>query len=205
MCPRYEALDLLAEEGHRYVVGGDGLYIEVRRPWLHALVKFSNSPLKLPYGQPPKLFSIRLRRQELIDGLRVFIRRARRVSPLEHAAWLSFSPAGSRINYVEPEILASGRGHIQYHRPDATPFCLPIIDCHSHGEFPAFFSDTDGVDDRMDDAKLSFVVGNLDKSDVSVALRFVGFGLSLDFSDWARSLVYPVGVIPDGGPSNERE
>ena len=46
----------------------------------------------------------------------------------------------------------------------------------------AFFSGTDERDDRTDDAKLAFVVGNLDKPEVSVTMRFVGFG------NWAEVL-----------------
>ena len=93
------------------------------------------------------------------------------------------------VGYIEPEIISRSEGHIRYHRPDATPRCLPVVDVHSHGILPAFFSGTDERDDRTDDAKLAFVVGNLDKAEVTVTMRFVGFGLSLDLSEWAASIL----------------
>jgi PRTRC genetic system protein A len=71
------------------------------------------------------------------------------------------------------------------------------VDVHSHGILPAFFSGTDERDDRTDDAKLAFVVGNLDKTEVSVTMRFVGFGLTLELSEWAASILHN-----DGLPSN---
>lgn len=207
MCPRYEPLALLEEDSHRFLICGDGLHVEVKRPWLHAILKVMDSPIPLPYGQPPKVFSINLHRRALIGGLQHFIRRAREVSPLEHAAWLTFDPSQMAVGYVEPEVISRGGAHISYHRPDASAVCLPAVDCHSHGILHAFFSDEDERDDRTDDAKLAFVVGNLDKPEVTVAMRFVGFGLSLDISDWIRGLIYADEVQNDtelGSKSHEQ-
>ena len=192
MCPRYEPLTLLAEDSHRFLICGDGLHVEVRRSWIHAILKVMDSPIPLPYGQPPKLFSIQLHGRALVAGLQHVIRRAREVAPMEHAAWLTFDPDQMAVGYVEQEVISRGGGHIRYHRPDATPRCLPVVDCHSHGNLPegAFFSDEDDADDMTDDAKLAFVVGNLDKPEVSVVMRFVGFGLSLELSEWVRGLLY---------------
>ena len=53
------------------------------------------------------------------------------------------------------------------------------------------------LDDLTDDAKLAFVVGNLDRPEVSVVMRFVGFGLTLELSEWAASILHN-----DGLPSN---
>lgn len=199
MCPRYEPLTLLAEDSHRFLICGDGLHVEVRRPWIHAILKVMDSPISLPYGQPPRRFSINLHRRALVAGLEHFIRRAREVAPMEHAAWLTFDPVQMAVGYVEPEVISRGAGHIRYHRPDATPRCLPVVDCHSHGNLPqgAFFSDEDDADDMTDDAKLAFVVGNLDKPEVSVVMRFVGFGLSLELTEWVRGLLYADDHIPN--------
>ena len=190
MVPRYEPLALLGDDSHRFLIGGDALYVEVRRPWIHAILKVTDSPVPLPYGQPPALFSINLHRRALVGGLQHFVRQARDVSPLEHAAWLTFDPVQMAVGYTEPQVISRGEGHILYHRPDATARCLPVVDCHSHGFLPAFFSGTDERDDRTDDAKLAFVVGNLDQPRVTITMRFVGFGLSLDLSEWVSSILY---------------
>ena len=127
------------------------------------------------------------------------------MSPLEHAAWLTFDPAQSAVGYIEPEVISRSADHIKYHRPDATVNCLPVVDAHSHGILPAFFSGTDEEDDRTDDAKLAFVVGNLDKPEVSIAMRFIGFGLSLDISDWAAGILYslPISNKSELGTEND--
>lgn len=205
MVPRYEELTLLNDDSHRFLIAGDGLYAEVRRPWIHAILKVVESPIPLPYGPAPRLFNINLHRRALVGGLQHFIRRAREASPLEHAAWLTYDPVEGAVGYVEPEIISRSEGHIRYHRPDATPRCLPVVDVHSHGILPAFFSGTDERDDRTDDAKLAFVVGNLDKAEVTVTMRFVGFGLSLDLSEWAASILHndPIANNTEMGAEND--
>ena len=188
MVPRYEPLALLQDDSHRFLIGGTGLFVEVRRPWLHAILKVTDSPIPLPYGTPPDLFSINLHGRALLGGLHHFVRRAREASPIEHAAWLTYDPIQGAVGYTEPEVISRSAGHIQYHRPDATPHCLPIVDCHSHGTSPAYFSGTDERDDATDDAKIAFVAGSLDQPNPSIAMRFVGFGLSVDMSDWLAQI-----------------
>lgn len=193
MVPRYEELALLTDDSHRFLIAGDGLHVEINRPWIQAILKVTDSPIPLPYGRVPPRFNINLHRRALVGGLLHFIRRAREVSPLEHAAWLTFDPVEGAVGYIEPEIISRSENHIQYHRPDATSRCLPVVDMHSHGMLKAFFSGTDEVDDRTDDAKLAFVVGNLDQPHPSVVMRFVGFGLSLDLTEWVQGLTDNVG------------
>ena len=194
MVPRYEPLALLREDSHRFLAAGDGLYVEVRRPWVHAILRVVASPIPLPYGLPPPLFNIGVSQADLRCLLHRFIEDARRACPQEVAAWVTFDPVGKRFGYEVPEVLSSGNEHIQYRRIDAGPNCLPMIDCHSHGVLPAFFSKTDNVDDLNDDAKLAVVVGNLDRQTPSVAMRFSGFGLTVDLSDWVTPLLYTDGV-----------
>ena len=57
---------------------------------------------------------------------------------------------------------------------------------------PSFFSATDERDDSTDDAKLAFVVGDLDKAVPSIKMRFVGFGLSVDLSAWCESICHNI-------------
>ena len=68
MVPRYEPLALLQDDSHRFLIGGTGLFVEVRRPWLHAILKVTDSPIPLPYGTPPDLFSINLHGRALLGG-----------------------------------------------------------------------------------------------------------------------------------------
>jgi PRTRC genetic system protein A len=205
MVPRYEPLTLLAEDSHRFLIAGSGLFVECRRPWIHATLKVVGSPIPLPYGEPPSLFEIKLHRPALVSGLQHFIRRAREASPLEHAAWMTYDSVQGAMGYVEPEVISRGAAHIQYHRPDVTATSLPVVDCHSHGVLPAYFSDVDERDDRTDDAKLAFVVGNLDLPTPSVAMRFVGFGLSIDLSEWIASIFHTEATQTNANAENEND
>ncbi len=205
MVPRYEELALLDHDGHRFLIGSDALHVEVRRPWLHAILTVVDSPVPLPYGNPPQVFSINIQRKALVGCLQHFIRRARDASPQEHAAWLTFEPNDGTLGYVEPDVISRGHGHIQYHRPEVTASCLPTVDCHSHGLLPAFFSSEDERDDRSDDAKLAFVVGSLADANPTIAMRFVGFGLAVDLSEWVRPLLYADGLSTDACKGDEDE
>lgn len=195
MVPRHEPLALMENDGHRFLMGSDAFYVEVRRPWLHAIIRLGDTPVALPYGQPPLVFDLHIDRHALVGGLRHFIEQARAVAPLEHAAWLMFNPATKGLDYTEPVILSRSNGHIRYERPEASATSLPAIDAHSHGTFKAFFSQTDQKDDLNDDAKLAFVVGSLDQPYPSIAMRLVGLGFSLDISEFAASLLYDEGII----------
>ena len=192
MFPRYGDFQYLPEQSdtHRFLICSDGLYVECRRPWVHLLLKVSDVGIPLPYGTPTPFLNLRLPTRPLIQSLLHFIQRAREISPLEHAAWLTYDPTTATMDYREPLVLSRSRDRIQYHRPAVTQLQLPVIDCHSHGLHPAGFSLEDDQDD-VDDAKLSFVVGNLDQPIPSVALRFVGFGFAHDISTWAEALLYP--------------
>lgn len=205
MVPRYEPLSLLADDKHRFLAAGDGLYVEVRRPWIHAILKIIGSPISLPYGQPPSLFSINLHRRSLVSGLRHFIHRAREMSPIEHAAWLIYDSIQGAMGYIEPEVVSQGTAHIQYLRPDVTATSLPVVDCHSHGTLAADFSSVDEIDDKTDDAKLAFVVGNLDLAIPSVAMRFTGFGLAIDLSDWVSSILHTTETHQTNTVENEND
>ena len=61
-----------------------------------------------------------------------------------------------------------------------------VVDIHSHGWAPAFFSSTDDADDRGA-MKISLVLGNLDRARPSSAMRLCMAGL-----------VQPVTMSADG-------
>ena len=68
------------------------------------------------------------------------------------------------MNYVELAIFSRGTAHITTSTAPSSPRrACRCVDCHNHGNSSRFFSDTDDADDLSDDAKLAFVVGNLDR------------------------------------------
>jgi PRTRC genetic system protein A len=189
MVPRHETLPPLEADGHRFLMGGQALFIEIRRPWVHVVHRIVDIPMPLPYGDPEEKLSLAISRPTLTAALSAFIERARQHFPLEHAAWWNFRSEDATLEYHEPEPLSRGAGHVQYLRPQASASSLPFLDCHSHGIFSAFFSDMDDQDDLVDDLKLAFVVGSLDLEAPSVVMRLVGLGVSLDLSAWTREIL----------------
>jgi PRTRC genetic system protein A len=186
MVPRHEALMPLAESGHRFLAARDGLYAEVKRPWLRSTFRVAESAVPLPYGEviPATHFSID--RRQLAESLDRFIEEARQAFPKEHAAWLSFMD-GEGLRYEPVRVESSGGGHIRYRRPTVAGGRVLAIDIHSHGRHDAFWSVTDDRDDK-DDAKLAIVFGNLDAPQPSVKARLLALGAAMDFSELVDSI-----------------
>lgn len=62
MVPRFEQLQPLDANGHRFLAAGDGLWIEVKRSWLNARMPIASSPLRLPYGMVEPVVDFRFGR-----------------------------------------------------------------------------------------------------------------------------------------------
>lgn len=181
MVPRHESLEPLAENGHRFLAAGDGLYAEIRRPWLRSTFRIAESAIPLPYGTVTPITHLTLRRDQLQELLGQFIEEARLAFPNEHAAWLSFEE-GVGLRYELVKVESSGGGHIRYRRPSVSGPRVLAVDIHSHGRHPAFWSSTDDRDD-CDDAKLAVVFGDLDAPQPSVKARLMALGTVIDFSE----------------------
>ena len=181
MVPRYEALLPLESNGHRFLAAGDGLYAEIRRPWVRSVFRIAKSVTPLPYGKISASTHFSLDRGQFSELIGRFILEAREVSPKEHATWLSFED-GDGLAYEPVAVESSSSGHICYHRPDVTGKRVLAVDLHSHGRAPAFWSTTDNHDDN-DDAKLAIVFGNLDAPQPTVMARFLALGVTIDFSE----------------------
>lgn len=204
MVPRYEPLSLLDSDGQRLLLAQDGIHCEIRRAWLHAILPDAKLTMRVPYGEVPDLLKIGVRSRDLVAHIARFIQEAKQRTHREHAAWMCFQPESQSLDYFAPTIESAGAAHIRYQRPSARPDYLPAIDCHSHALLPAFFSTTDDSDDAGDDAKLAFVVGNVDRAIPTVVMRLSAFGLVRDLSEWVVSLLNNGGVPATLGELTER-
>ena len=109
---------------------------------------------------------------------------------VDTAAWLPYAPQAKTFLLSKLEYLEQGPGRVQYLRPTSSPDALPVVDCHSHASFPAFFSVTDVQDDKDDDLKIAFVVGSLNEEKPTIAMRLVGLGgVSIDLTEWITELL----------------
>ena len=181
--PLGSALPEMTAPGHRYLLAADGLYGQFRRAWCDGAVQLARSQVPLPFGQAPQTLVLRcarLPKQAIAD----FIHYARQALPNEVAAWLVWDEAKP-----DPECwslrlhgsISSSAGHIRYERPMLPSGQHAVVDLHSHGYAPAYFSEADNSDDRRgSEVQLAMVVGSLVNATPTIALRLCALGTFTD-------------------------
>lgn len=177
--PLYAPFHPLQDNGHRFLLAEDGLYLEVRRPWLHFIHQLAKqSAVAIPYGAIKGKCELDFGSiGSALPQMKEFAAKARADAPIEAAASVLWDhrERSWRIEYPDiiGEATASG---IQYRQIEPGPDESLAIDLHSHGQIGAFFSPTDDADDRGA-VKISAVFGNLDAAMPTVAFRMCVLGL----------------------------
>jgi len=161
MVPIFSALAPLEQSGHRYLVAQDGLWIEVKRPWLHLVWPVAASPASLPYGALQDTIDFAFDWDAFGMLLEQFREECWRVSPNEHAAWLIWDERTAQLVYRRLIAIEAGPAGISVHRPQLAAHEHLAVDLHSHGALAAGFSATDNADDAGE-VKFCVVLGNLE-------------------------------------------
>lgn len=180
MVPRFGTLQSLQEPGHRFLVAADGLWIEAHRPWVYIRQPIARQEaVAMPYGRltPAVHLAFGSIPRALLDD---FAEVARAQLPNECAAWIVWSERGG-LELRHLDNIKASPGYVQFHRPELSDDEHLVIDLHSHGMLPAFFSATDNHDDKGE-IKLAAVVGNLDYEKPSMVVRLCVQGLFIDLS-----------------------
>lgn len=181
--PKFGELSELGSNAQRYIVASDGLYLEVRRPWLHVVhqVALIQGAASTPYGQVSPQIDV-LCGPPPAEMLAQFMRECAAASPNEHAAWITWSEKTGSFRYRSISGAASP-AHITFQRPELEDAEWCVLDMHSHGEARARFSSVDDRDDAGE-VKQALVLGN-----VVSEPRFVGrlcvLGNFISFNPWA--------------------
>lgn len=170
----------LLEPGHRFLLASDGLYLEVRRPWLHFIQRLAEhtTDVRIPYGSlAPKVELAFGSLGNALAEMKLFAAHARAQHPIEAAASLIWDH-GSRLWAIKyPKVIGTATtGSIQFEQVDLAENESLVIDLHSHGQLPAFFSGTDNADDAGT-VKIAGVFGNLDLDLPSVEFRLCVLGM----------------------------
>ncbi|MFQ5779536.1 MAG: PRTRC system protein A [Nitrospiria bacterium] len=201
MVPRFEPLPPLPENRSRLLMAKDGLWIEVKTPWGLFIKRIFESSRHLPYG------SVR-ERTELLSGpipirfLEQFVNQANGSSQrgLETAAWIIWS-AEKGWEYLQLDILERTRGSVAFRWPELVPERHLVLDMHSHGAGPAFFSKTDNRSDQGT-AHFSLVVGNCKGgrplAELDMACRLCLAGFFFDYYEGQALGPYPRKALPCG-------
>lgn len=160
---RSPAIDALraSRVGRGLAVGGDGVMLVLRRPWLALDVPLT-PPLaaSLPYGQTGGP------RADLRCGLipAVYLTRIldhlAEALPNEAAAFLLWNEETGGFELVRPVIEEATPSRVVYRTPVLAPDWHLVCDVHSHGTGAAFFSATDDADDAHA-TKIALVFGRL--------------------------------------------
>ncbi len=172
----------LQENGHRFLLAGDGLYLEVRRPWLHfiRIIAEHHPGVRIPFGRINQTVTLAFGGLgNAIAQMREFADAARQQAPAEHAALIAWDNQEKALKLLWPEpIEAPTATRILYQQPLLAEHESIAIDLHSHGHGPAGFSSVDDADDAGS-VKIAGVFGNLDQPVPSVAFRLCVLGLYL--------------------------
>ncbi|MFC5550755.1 PRTRC system protein A [Massilia aerilata] len=177
--PRHAPFHPLQENGHRFLLAEGGLFVEVRRPWLHFIHQLAeHKVVAIPYGPvAPKCEMDFGKLGTALAQLKEFAVKARADAPIEAAASVLWDHRQKTWRIEYPEIIGeASASRIQYRQVEPGPDESVAIDLHSHGHLNAFFSETDDADDRGA-VKVSGVYGNLDTDKPTVAFRLCVLGL----------------------------
>jgi len=178
MQPRFGSLPPPELHKHRFIVGDDGLYIEVRSPVLECRLLQSPSPTPLPYGKVSVGFS-------LVNGpipVTLYDRikeLARKECPNEWAGLIVWSLSRQCYELFMPRVYERSPVNVSYERalPDDL---LLVVDLHSHGAGDAYFSATDDLSE--DGIYIAEVLGRCGGATPTIASRFVINGIPVSFS-----------------------
>lgn len=177
----------LSIPGHRFILGRQGLFKEVRRAWMHAIVCLA--PAVLPFGPVKQRFTIveNIPQRMLSD----FVTMALHAAPKETAAWVVWDENSRAFDLVD---VSEGATAVtcEVRRPQLPPHQHLVLDLHSHHQMPAIFSGADDVDDSEGSiVKISGVLGTV-YTDPTWSLRLcIEGGLYSDFQKWTT-----VGPLP---------
>lgn len=169
MMPRHGDLDQSAAMGERIIVAQNGVFLEINRQWgrfIRQVGAAINTPL--PYGNCKPMTEWKIDALPF-DLLQTFNQQAEQNCRTEVGAAIIWNgDSGYRLEPVQ--VIDSSAAHLTFVRPVLGAGDHLIVDCHSHARGKAYFSATDNTDDAFD-VKISYVVGNCDRTEKSTAMR----------------------------------
>ena len=170
----------LCAPGSRLLLTSDGLLLEACNGVFRSVQMLAelNCAIDLPYGQVDcGITTLDHFTADSLGGLvREFAETARRALPLE-AIMLVVKAPGQPARCIHPDRGAT-TGRVNYDLKDLEAGEHVILDIHSHGTHPAFFSSEDNFDDSKyrGNLKNCYVLGNLDQTQLSYTHRWVSRG-----------------------------
>lgn len=168
MAPRFGRLEPLPVGSRRLVAASNGVYLQARSQALDLCLRVAS--LVMPYGPMSQWLRPAcgpIPRARLTPLLQL----AQASPDREIAALLTLSAnAPDGVGLQRPETLTASGSHITYR--DAVEDDLLLLDCHSHGQHPAFWSSQDDESDLSRPGPyISAVIGECSNRLPSMAFR----------------------------------
>ena len=146
MVPLHSKLTPLDKAGHRFLMGKNGLWVEVKRPWLSATLKVNEqSAFPLPYGDVEASLSVMPIPLYLVKQ---FTEYAETQLPNECAAQIILDVDTGNLRLEILKAKSVGSGHVDFDLAPLQPNEHLVMDIHSHGYHPVYFSKKDDADDK---------------------------------------------------------
>lgn len=189
--PPFGALAPMRDCGQRMLLAADGPYVEVRTPALHAVQRAGAflPGLRLPYGRVEASLTLPFGRFPLAL-MEEFIAVARAHCPSEVAGAMVYDHHSGAVRLAIHPSAGVSTASVTYSVERLPSHQSLVLDLHSHGLHPAFFSAQDDRDDNG--VKMAAVVGNLDAASVTVAMRLCINGLFVPLPNrWERPAAPP--------------
>ncbi len=170
-------LETPLKNGMRYVVTNKGLLREISLPWIymiHSIASVSHG-LKLPYGTCQE-------RIEFLCGpvpaepIVEFIDLARQVCPIEVAGAILWNANTKKWRFEKRESTSSSSQFVDFKEVELRDGEHLVLDVHSHGDGPAFFSARDDKDDSGT-MRISLVIGDLHTPTPTTKMRLCMAGV----------------------------
>jgi PRTRC genetic system protein A len=171
----------LIENGHRFLLASDGLYLEVRRPWLHMIHRIAEqAAVRIPYGSLTAKTELAFGKLgTALPQMKEFAAYAQAEAPIEAAACLIWNSERRDWTIKYPETIGEASSErIQYKHVELEDGDSLAIDLHSHGYAGSYFSPEDDADDEGS-VKIAGVFGNLNQPEPTVAFRMCVLGIYL--------------------------
>ncbi|HQR21912.1 MAG TPA: PRTRC system protein A [Burkholderiaceae bacterium] len=177
--PCYGEFTPLDESGQRLLLGSNGVFLEVRRPWLHAVAEcgWIDPCLRLPYGTVTPRIELPhgALPRALVDE---FLAVARERLPNEVAGAMVLDLRTGAISLRVHADEDAGPARVRYHMERLAAHESLVVDIHSHGALGAGFSAQDD-DDDAGATKIAVVVGRVEDEQPQIAVRLCLHGVFL--------------------------
>lgn len=169
-------IPVAAQDGIRYLIGRQGVAREVNLPWITVRNLIAPANMPLPYGSIEENVEFRCGLVP-ISVVHEFISDAKEALPNEVAGVFLWNEASGKWRYQRRHATSAGHSHVHYVEVQPGEQEHIVVDVHSHGRHPAYFSDEDNRDDAGA-MKLSLVLGNLDQARPTSKMRLCMAGVT---------------------------